>query len=294
MLHGLAAVAAASGAASAKSTSSSRARIAGPAAAAAPAVNPLDPLTADEIQTTFTVIEQSKNLAPGTFFPTIKLNEPPKADVLAWSPGQPFQRRAFANVFDRGANKLYEAIVDLRTRQLVSWTERVGAQPAVYLTEWTDAAKIVSTYAPWKAAMRDRGIDPKDVYVDVWAPGDLPVPGVPAGTRLLRAIAFYGGTLPNPYDRPIERPYITVDMNKLRVVDFQDTGIKPVDTTRSGNATSGRTGLKPLVVQQPNGPSFQIMNGREVAWQNWRFRVDYSPREGLVLHRIGYAQGNTV
>jgi Cu2+-containing amine oxidase len=22
-------------------------------------------------------------------------------------------------------------------------------------------------------------------------------------------------------------------------------------------------------------------------WQNWHFRVDYSPREGLVLHRIG-------
>jgi len=285
---------AATGAANATSKHSSRGDHAVPLSAPTAALNPLDPLTADEIQTTFTIIKQSQNLAPGTFFPTIKLSEPPKADVLAWSPGQPFQRRAFANVFDRSGDKLYEAIVDLRTNQLLSWTQRVGAQPAVYLTEWTDASKIVHNYGPWKTAIRARGIDPKDAYVDIWAPGDLPVPGVPTGTRLLRAIAFYGGSLPNPYDRPIEGPVVTIDMNKLKVVDFVDSGIRPVDTTTTGNATSERAGLRPLLVQQPDGPSFQISNGRDVAWQNWRFRVDYTPREGLVLHRIGYAQGNTV
>jgi hypothetical protein len=84
--------------------------------------NPLDPLTADEIQTTFTVIEQVPESRARDVLPDVKLSEPPKADVLAWSPGQPFQRRAFANVFDRSANKLYEAIVDLRTNQLLSWT----------------------------------------------------------------------------------------------------------------------------------------------------------------------------
>ena len=258
------------------------------------AVNPLDPLSADEIQTTFKVIEQARNLGPGMFFPVVKLSEPPKSDVLAWSPGQPFARKAFANVFDRGANKLYEAVVDLKTKQLVSWTPRPGSQPAVFGTEWGDADSIVHAYAPWKKAIRDRGIDPKDVYVDVWAPGDLPAPGAPAGTRLLRAIAFYRGSLPNPYDRPIEGLVVTIDMNKEKVVDFVDTGIRPVDTTTSGDATTQRTDLKPLVVKQPNGPSFQVSNGRDVVWQNWHFRVDFSPREGLILHQIGYAQNGVV
>jgi primary-amine oxidase len=287
-------VVATAGMVNAFTTTSSRGRTAAALSAPTAALNPLDPLSADEIQTTFTVIEQSKNLAPGTFFPIVKLSEPAKSDVLAWSPGQPFQRRAFANVFDRAANKLYEAIVDLRTSQLVSWTLRPGAQPAVYLTEWTDASNTVHAYAPWKKAIRDRGIDPNDVYVDVWAPGDLPIPGAPAGTRLLRALAFYNGPLPNPYDRPIEGVVATVDMNKLKVVNLVDTGIRPVDTTTSGNADTQRLGLHQLVVQQPDGPSFQISSGRDVVWQNWHFRVDYSPREGLILHQIGYAQNGVV
>ena len=56
--------------------------------ASTPAADPLDPLTADEIQTAFTVIERSKRLAPGTFFPIVKLDEPAKS-AAAWTPGQP-------------------------------------------------------------------------------------------------------------------------------------------------------------------------------------------------------------
>ena len=84
-----------------------------------------------------------------------------------------------------------------------------------------------------------------------------------------------------------------MDMNKLKVVDFVDSGIRPVDTTTSGSSTTQRTDLKPLVVQQPDGPSFTL-DGRDVSWQGWHFRVDWSPREGLVLDRIGYEQNGVV
>mgnify|MGYP006170992973 CR=1 FL=1 len=40
------------------------------------------------------------------------LNEPPKSEVLAWSPGKSFRREAFANVYDRAKTKLFEVIVD--------------------------------------------------------------------------------------------------------------------------------------------------------------------------------------
>ena len=86
---------------------------------------------------------------------------------------------------------------------------------------------------------------------------------------------------------------VTMDMNKLKVVDFVDSGIRPVDTTTSGSSTTQRTGLKPLVVQQPDGPSFTL-DGRNVSWQGWHFRVDWSPREGLVLDRVGYEQSGVV
>ena len=258
----------------------------------AAAADPLDPLTADEILRTFTTIKSAKNLAPATFLPLVKLSEPPKSFLQSWSPGQPFPRKSFANVFDRNANKLYEAVVDLKTNTLESFAQKAGAQPAIYFEEYAEADKLVHTYAPWKKAIRDRGIDPNDVYVDVWASPDTSN-AAPAGTRILKAISFYRGALPNPYDRPIEGPVVTMDMNNLKVVDFVDSGHRPVDMTTSGSSSTPRTDLEPLVVQQPDGPSFTV-DGRSVSWQGWRFRVDWSPREGLVLDRVGYERNGVV
>jgi primary-amine oxidase len=48
-----------------------------------------------------------------------------------------------------------------------------------------------------------------------------------------------------------------------------------------------RTDLKPYVVQQPEGPSFTI-NGREVHWQKWKFRVGFNNRDGLVLYNVTF------
>jgi primary-amine oxidase len=254
--------------------------------ATTPATDPLDPLTADEILRTFTTIKSAKNLAPATFFPIVKLSEPSKSFMQSWSPGRPFPRKSFANIFDRKANTLYEAVVDLKTNTLDSWVQKAGAQPAVYFTEYTEADKLLRAYAPWKKAMRDRGLDPNDAYIDVWAGPDTSG-AAPVGTRVLKAISFYRGALPNPYDRPIEGVVVTMDMNNLKVVDFVDSGIRPVDTTTSGSSSTQRTDLKPLVVQQPNGPSFTI-DGRYVSWQGWHFRADWSPREGLVLDGVGY------
>ena len=263
-----------------------------PVASALPA--PLDPLSADEIATVFDVVTGLEQVSRGGFFPTVNLKEPTKGELASWSPGKPFSRQAFVNVFDRPANKLYEAVVDLRTQKLVSWVQRPGFQPPVFATEYADVEALVRADPRWKKAMRDRGIDPDDVYLDSgWGVGDVTVPGVPAGTRLLRALSFFQGDLPNPYDRPIEGVVVTIDMNRLKVVEVIDSGIRPVNRTITGNAETTRSGLKPLRVNQPDGPSFTL-NGNELSWQGWRFRVGYSQREGLVLYEIGYEQDGAV
>jgi len=255
--------------------------------------HPLDPLTVDEINAAIAVIENYSKFPQGAFFPIVALKEPRKEDVLAWSPGKSFKRQAFANVYDRGRNQLFEVIVDLIAKRVVSWTARPGLQPAVTASEYGDADAIARADKRWQKAMAQRGINPDDVYLDVWAPGDVLLPNVKPGTRLLRALSFFRGSLPNPYDRPIEGVVVTMDMNKMQVVDVIDTGIRPVNQTISGSSSSTRTGLQPLVVTQPNGPSFQI-NGNAVTWQSWHFRVGYNSREGLVLYQIGYEQNNVV
>lgn len=53
-----------------------------------------------------------------------------------------------------------------------------------------------------------------------------------------------------------------------------------------------RTDLKPYIVQQPEGASFNVI-GNAVSWQKWRFRVGFNNREGLVLHNLTYDGRNT-
>ncbi len=267
---------------------------AAPLTGAAPSdEGPLDPLTAVEINTTRDVIEASPKYPTGSFFPIVTLKEPPKAELLAWDPGEPFRREAFANVYNRAANRLFEAVVDLKTQKLTSWVERPGVQPAVSISEYAIADSVVRADARWRKAIRDRGLKPADIYIDVWAPGSVALPPNPSGKRLLRALSFFDGGLPNPYDRPIEGLVTTVDMNALTVIDVTDTGIKPVNTTLTGSSDTTRPGLKPLNVVQPDGPSFTL-TGDQVEWMGWQFRVGFNPREGLVLHQIGFKDAGVV
>ena len=92
--------------------------------------------------------------------------------------------------------------------------------------------------------MTDRGLKPKDVFLDIWSPGDGQTYGATPGTRLLRAISDFDGGLGNAYDRPIEGVVVTVDMNRLKVIDVTDTGIRPVDTTSTGSAQSASHGAE--------------------------------------------------
>lgn len=60
---------------------------------------------------------------------------------------------------------------------------------------------------------------------------------------------------------------------------------------RSAAEVGVRSGLKPLNVVQPEGPSFTV-DGNHVNWQKWDFRVSFNYREGLVLHDIKCASTN--
>ncbi len=51
-----------------------------------------------------------------------------------------------------------------------------------------------------------------------------------------------------------------------------------------------RDDLRPLEIVQPQGPSFTV-DGWQVGWQRWRFRIGFTAREGLVLHQLRYQDG---
>lgn len=256
---------------------------------AAQARHPLDPLTAEEITAAAGVLRAAPQFPRGAAFSTLVLREPDKEAVLGFRPDAPPARRAFAVVLDRRGNRTFEADVDLAARRLVSWRTVEGVQPLVMETEYEELPGIVKADARWRAAMRRRGIrDLDDVQIDGWAVGEV----APAhrGKRLLRALAYLKGGSVNFYGRPIEGVVALVDMGAGRVLEVEDSGVVPVAPASQEldpASTGAREAPKPLVVRQPDGVGFQV-DGQEIRWQKWRFRYTMHPREGLVLHTVGY------
>ncbi|MDO9103912.1 MAG: hypothetical protein Q7U57_03010 [Methylovulum sp.] len=263
-------------------------------------VHPLDPLTKAEIELAVTLVKA--NGAPAqAFFPTVVLNEPPKQEVLAFQFGDNFRREALVDVYDRPKNTLYQAIVDLRQQKVTAFNKLPqGTQPPTFIDEYTAVLPVVTQDRDWRAAMHKRGINPDQVYLDVWAGGDLPVAvdrdgnTVAPGTRIMRVLSFLrGDNQPNPYDRPIEGVVVAVDMNRLKILQVTDTVVAAVSGYAGEPESHSRQGLKPLQIVQPEGSGYQLC-GQEVRWQGWRFRYALHPRDGLVLYTISYEENGVV
>ena len=256
------------------------------------ASHPLDPLTEAEIEAVVSLIQKEQDLSDSALFPNISLLEPDKNEVLEFTPGSSFEREAFVTVLEREQNKVYEAIVDLETLQLTSWEEIPGAQPALTAPEFEILSEAVKADPRWQEAMIERGItDFDDVVVDGWAPGNLSPEETASGARLIRGLSYYKGDNTNFYGGAIEGVLVTVDLNTESVADFVDTGVVPflpenfdLDEESVGDL---RETPPPLIISQPDGLGFEI-NGNEISWENWNFRYSMHPREGLVLHQVGY------
>lgn len=247
---------------------------------------PFDPLTADEHRVAFDVTRAQLG-GIDLHFPFIALREPSKTATNA-------PREAIVHAMHAPTNRLWIVTVDLAAQRVARLELAApGTQAAVTAEEYVVADEIVRAHEPWVAAMRARGLDPDDVYIDVWAPGDDELTA--SGTRMLRALSFdRGGStddfdveLPqNPYVRPIEGVVVTIDMNALRVAHMTDSTVRPV-SRESGNAAARQPALQPLRVTQPNGSSFEVA-GRQVRWDKWQFHVVPHPREGLVLYDVRF------
>jgi primary-amine oxidase len=261
------------------------------AAQEASVAHPLDPLSQDEIAAAARALRESGKVTPGSRFSTIVLQEPPKAEVLGFKPGDPFSREAFVVVYERGANKTFEAVVDLAQQRVRSWTEIPGVQPPFLVEDTYLAQAILRTDPLWQAAMRKRGItDLNKVTIEAWPAGHYGLPDED-GARLARAFFYDRGDSRMPYAHPIEGVTAVVDLNRTRLVELVDTGVVPVPRGHAGldenSVGPPRAAPKPLRIVQPEGASFEV-RGHEVRWQKWRFRYALHPREGLVLYTAGY------
>src|SRR5713226_3071674 len=97
--------------------------------------HPLEPLTADEINSTVKTLRKEKQLGKTVRFVSIVLKEPPKEYVRKFSPDGEMKREADVVLFDNGTNKCYEAVVSLNEEKIKSWKHIPGVQQTMTADE---------------------------------------------------------------------------------------------------------------------------------------------------------------
>ena len=142
--------------------------------------------------------------------------------------------------------------------------------------------------------MHRRGITDMDlVWVDPWPFGVYDDEADLEGRRLTRGIVWVRSNPDddNGYAHPVENVIVIFDLHEMAVVRVEDYGVVPVPAKNANYGLDDvgplRTDLKPIEITQPEGPSFTV-DGKLVRWQKWQFRVGFTPREGLVLHTVGW------
>ena len=264
-------------------------------------VHPLNPLAADELEAAATILRDSNSAFAAARFVSIALDEPAKDQVLGYVDGSEVDRRAFMVVRDSAERRTYEAVVSLTERRVVSLEHVPEAQTALTEQDFLDAERLLKEDSRWQDAMRKRGVtDFEHVMIDPWPAAYLADEDAPT-RRLNRPLTFVRRSEDeNGYAHPVEGLVALVDLDRGEVLEVVDHGVIDIPPASGEYTTIGmraegnvphydgpRGGLKPLEITQPEGPSFEV-DGFEVRWQKWRFRVGFTPREGLVLHTLGY------
>jgi len=254
--------------------------------------HPLEPLTAAEIRVATALLKQDPRWGSRTRVASMTLQEPSKAVLAQFQEGDAIERQAFVILYDRSTSVTSEVIVSISQGRILSWRVIAGVQPTLMEEELLGCEAVIKADPRYRAALAKRGItDVSRINLDCWSAGNFGFADE-AGRRLIQVMSLYRqDPTDNPYAHPIEGLIVFFDLDAWQIFKIEDTGVVPIPQEPGGywreTVPEFRSDLKPLEIKQPQGVSFRV-DGHRVRWQKWDFRVGFTPREGLVLHTIGY------
>ena len=260
--------------------------------------HPLDPLSADEIATTAAILRRDRDVEPPRWrFGCIELREPSKAALASGET----PRVALATCWNRSDGQTYKARVSLDDDSVLSWEHRPGEQANFTEDEFYEAnatlakdPRVLETLARY--GVHDVGL----VLFDTWAYGAHLVDERYRGRRVgWTDVWIRNSETANPYANPISGLTFVIDANSMELLDIEEieAGERPktmgeyVPALVPGQRL--RDDLRPLEIAQPDGVSFSV-EGNQLEWQRWSMRLGFNPREGLVVHTVGYEDGGRV
>jgi primary-amine oxidase len=260
-------------------------------------VHPLSPTSAAEIAQVKEVLTEAGLVSGSSRFVYVGLNESSKSDVQAFTPGAPVDRSFIVYLHDVEKPLPRKVVVSVTRREIVSITELdpvVDGQLPVLDEEFELIEQILSTDPDWLAALAKRGLDLQAVRVGPLSAGVYEEYPKEKGRRLLRALSFRQDfPEDHAWAHPIDGLVAYVDTQNRTVVAVHDYEVIDIPAESGNLDEPKRTTQKPIVITQPDGPSFTIEDNL-VTWEKWSLRVGFDMREGLTLHQIGFQDGERV
>jgi primary-amine oxidase len=257
------------------------------------AAHPLDPLSADEQRAVVAAARSAWALDHRHLIAMLQLHEPTKAALGAWRPGDRVDRAARVTVWDRSTATVSEGVITVGG-EVRSWRSVPGAQSPVLGTEGLEALEAVRADPRVQEALARRGIDVADVHLETWPFGAHIPEAIDDGRRLVWTPMWHRPSEgANVYAHPIGGLRAVVALDTGEVVAVEDDGEIPVPQEPAlyrESQTGADVHLKPLMIHQDEGPSFDI-DGWLVRWERWSLRVGIDQREGLVLHELTFRDG---
>ncbi|CAF3881432.1 unnamed protein product [Rotaria sp. Silwood1] len=271
-----------------------------------PIQHPLDPLNADEINLTTRLLKQSSKFQDYMRIISIIPNEPQdKNYVRNYKSNDTLQRCVTVTIRDPKGRTTYQFIVDLTNKTIENIIEFKCAQPSGSYDEIIQADNALRKSEALLSAFAKRNINMHDVVFYPFSASYRDERDSASKRRIFRP---YGAIRKTPednyYAHHIEGLVITVDLDSF-TVEVEDYMIVPIPP-KAGNYDSEsikspdnipyfpdgvRKDLKPLIITQPEGPSFEI-DGYQISWQKWRFRVGFNVREALTINMVEYFDQN--
>ncbi|KAK8607780.1 hypothetical protein V6N13_046387 [Hibiscus sabdariffa] len=254
--------------------------------------HPLDPLTAQEINSVRSILSSYEPFA--STFPIIHsltLDEPDKLEVLRWRKGGRFPPRK-ASVLAMLNGESHVLTVDLDSSRVTSHAVNPrSGYPMLSVEDILAASKVPFSNAEFNKSIAARGISLSELicltpFAGWFGPNE-------EGKRIIKVLCFSSEGTPNFYMRPIEGLVMTVDLDTLEVLKFSDTGRgipipNSTNTDYRYNAHEKEPEMEPInpiSMEQPEGPSFKVEDGHMVKWANWVFHLKADQRAGLVISR---------
>jgi primary-amine oxidase len=246
--------------------------------------HPLEPLSPAEMEEAARLVRSDSRFTGTSRFATLGFREPPKREVLAWTPGAPVPRAALAAVMDVATATMSEVVVDLGQHRIERWTPMPNAQPWFMKDDLRIADSLLSRDPRWVAALANHQLTPDQIMVFP-VPADGYFPFTPDGGRYLTGLAL----LKSPRSGDVTGLSSLINLRTRQVLRVTDRG-GPVHSYPEVELDSIRKlppageAPKPIRITFPEGTSYSV-DGHHVSWLDWQFRFGVESRSGLVLYR---------